>query len=166
MRRAVKATLIALSTVVLVGAGYAIYCGVLIWSGNFHAVEKGAVYRSAQLSKAQFAHEIEAHHIRSVLNLRGPNPDDAWYRDELVVTQEHGASHYDVGISADNAVTPDKIAKILAVLRDARNPSSFIACLARIGAVLSPHFTSTPFRAKAPKWLPGNSRFDTATFHT
>jgi protein tyrosine/serine phosphatase len=107
---------------------YASYCDVLIWGGNFHAVENGTVYRSAQLSKTQFAHAIDTHHIRSVLNLRGPNLDEAWYRDELAVTQGRGASHDDVGISADREVTPDKIAKILAVLRDAPKPS-LVHCL-------------------------------------
>lgn len=117
-----KAFLIAVTAVVVAAASYASYCGVLIWSGNFHSVEEGQLYRSAQLSKAEIAREIDAHHIRSVLNLRGPNPNDQWYQDEVAATHEHGAALYDVGISAQEAVAPEKIEKILTILRDAPKP--------------------------------------------
>jgi protein tyrosine phosphatase (PTP) superfamily phosphohydrolase (DUF442 family) len=117
-----KALLIAACAVVLPAASYASYCGILIWSGNFHVVAEGQVYRSAELSKAGFAREIDAHHIRSVLNLRGPHPGDAWYQDEVAAAREHGAEHFDVGISARSEVPSDKIAKILAVLREAPKP--------------------------------------------
>jgi protein tyrosine/serine phosphatase len=117
-----KTLLLAAFAVILPAASYASYCGILISSGNFHVVEEGQVYRSAELSKAGFEREIHAHHIRSVLNLRGPHPDDAWYQDELAAAHEHGAEHFDVGISARSAVPSDKIAKILAVLRDAPKP--------------------------------------------
>ena len=85
-------------------------------TGNHHTVEDGRFYRSAQLSGPELAHEIDAHHIRTVLNLRGPNPSKGWYQDELVETQAHGAAHYDVGISARSPVPEDKLAKILAIL--------------------------------------------------
>jgi hypothetical protein len=88
---------------IMLGAGLAVglsagtmgaYCGVVVWSGNFHTVEDGQLYRSAQLSKAGFAAAIDAHGIRSVLNLRGANPDSAWYIDELAVTSERGVAHW------------------------------------------------------------------------
>jgi protein tyrosine/serine phosphatase len=117
-----KALLIAMTAVGVTSASYASYCGVLIWSGNFHPVEEGQLYRSAQLSKIEFAREIDAHHIRSVLNLRGANPTDEWYQDEVAATHDHGAALYDVGISAEEIVAPEKIEKILAILRDAPKP--------------------------------------------
>ncbi|OYV29656.1 MAG: hypothetical protein B7Z81_14970 [Acidocella sp. 20-61-6] len=95
---------------------------MLIWSGNHHTVENGRFYRSAQLSGSELAHEIDAYHIRSVLNLRGPNPSKDWYRDELAATKAHGAKHYDIGISALSLVPKRKLAQILAVLRDAPKP--------------------------------------------
>jgi protein tyrosine/serine phosphatase len=103
-------------------ASYAAYCGILIWRGNIHVVEDGQFYRSAQLSRQEFANEIEAYHIRSVLNLRGANPGQSWYEDELAVTRAHDASHYDVGISAEDTVPGDKIEQIIAVLRHAPKP--------------------------------------------
>lgn len=101
---------------------YAAYCGLLIWSGNHHTVAEGQLYSSAQLSGQEFGEEIDAHHIRTVLNLRGPNPTDGWYQEEVAATRAPGAAHYDVGISAQEAVAPEKIEKILAVLRDAPKP--------------------------------------------
>ena len=106
----------------LTAGSYASFCGILIWSGNVHTVEEGRLYRSAQLTGAGFASEIDAHHIRTVLNLRGPNPSQRWYRDEIVASREHGAQHFDIGISAQAMVPDDKIAEILAVLRDAPKP--------------------------------------------
>jgi protein tyrosine/serine phosphatase len=117
-----KATLTALMVVGVTCTSYAAYCGVLIWSGNFHTVVKGEVYRSAQLNKAELAREIDARHIRSVLNLRGPHAGQQWYQDELAVSLEYGVAHYDIGISALKPVPAQKIAEILAVLRDAPKP--------------------------------------------
>ncbi len=122
MRRTFKAGLLAFALLAAIGISYAAYCGILIWSGNFHAVADGQLYRSSQLTKEQLAREIDIHHIRSVLNLRGPNPAEGWYQGEIAVTQEHGAIHYDVGISAEREVSPEKISQILEVLRDAPKP--------------------------------------------
>jgi protein tyrosine phosphatase (PTP) superfamily phosphohydrolase (DUF442 family) len=122
VKKAPKLALAALAAAVILCASYASYCGILIWSGNFHTVVENQLYRSAQLNGDEFAREIDAHHIRTVLNLRGPNPDDRWYQEELAATKRHGAVHYDVGISARSVVTPEKIADILAVLRDAPKP--------------------------------------------
>jgi protein tyrosine/serine phosphatase len=101
---------------------YAAYCGMLAASGNFHAVKAGQLYRSAQLDKAEFGKVIENYHIKSVLNLRGPNPESAWYQDELAAMREHAIDHYDVGISAHQPPTPDQMARILVILRTAAKP--------------------------------------------
>ena len=115
------------AAIVLLGTGtpcatYAAYCGILAASGNFHPVEAGQLYRSAQLDKAEFGKVIESYHIRSVLNLRGPNPESAWYKDELAAMREHAVDHYDVGISAHQPPTPEQMARILVILRSAAKP--------------------------------------------
>ncbi|UDL94064.1 tyrosine-protein phosphatase [Lichenihabitans sp. PAMC28606] len=103
-------------------ASYASYCGVLIWTGNHHTVVQGQLYRSAQLSGPELDREITADHIRTVLNLRGPNPSKDWYRAELAMTRARGVEHVDIGISARSEVPEESVAKILAVLRDAPKP--------------------------------------------
>ena len=117
-----KILLAAAAAVGITCGSYAAYCGLLIWSGNHHMVVEGQLYRSAQLNGQEFGEEIEAHHIRTVLNLRGANPRDGWYQDEVAATRTHGAAHYDVEISAQAPVAPEKIEQILAVLRDAPKP--------------------------------------------
>jgi protein tyrosine/serine phosphatase len=103
-------------------ATYAAYCGILAASGNFHIVKAGQLYRSAQLDKAEFGKVIENYRIKSVLNLRGPDPDSAWYKDELAAMREHAVDHYDVGISAHQPPTPEQMARILVILRTAAKP--------------------------------------------
>lgn len=114
--------LTAAATVGIACGSYAAYCGLLIWSGNHHTVAEGQLYRSAQLNGSEFGEEIDAHYIRTVLNLRGPNPTDSWYQEEVAATRAHGAVHYEVGISAREPVAPEKVEQILAVLRDAPKP--------------------------------------------
>lgn len=119
LRRILLAVALPPATIALLYAGY---CGLLIWSGNVHTVKEGQLYRSAELSEAGFAEEIETHHIRTVLNLRGANPGKGWYRGEVSSTQAHGAKRFDIAISARSKVPEDKVAEILAVLRDAPRP--------------------------------------------
>ena len=38
--------------------------------------------------------------IKTVLNLRGPNRSDSWYRDELATTRQEGATHVDIAMSS------------------------------------------------------------------
>ena len=66
------------------------YWGAIQYQGNFHTVKEGAFYRSAQLSKNELQSAIRDHKIRSVLNLRGAHPGQAWYDEELAVSQALG----------------------------------------------------------------------------
>jgi len=113
---------VVLLIVGLSGGAYAVYCAIIISTGNFHSVEAGQLYRSAQLDAAEFEQVIPAYHIRSVLNLRGPNPESAWYADELAVAERWHVAHFDVGISARRSPTPEQLDRILAILRTAPKP--------------------------------------------
>ena len=66
------------------------YWGAIQYQGNFHTVEEAAFYRSAQLGKDELQAAIREHQIRSVLNLRGAHPGQAWYDEELAVSQALG----------------------------------------------------------------------------
>jgi hypothetical protein len=46
------------------------------------------------------AQTLRDHEIKTVLNLRGPNEFEAWYRDELSATREAGATHVDIAMSS------------------------------------------------------------------
>jgi protein tyrosine phosphatase (PTP) superfamily phosphohydrolase (DUF442 family) len=103
-------------------AGLALYCGAIIYDGNFHAVEEHVLYRSAQPDKAELALFARRYGIKSVLNLRGANPGSSWYDDEMAASRDLGLRHYDYPLSAKRFVTGRQIAELLAIIRDAPKP--------------------------------------------
>jgi protein tyrosine/serine phosphatase len=98
------------------------YWGAIQFQGNFHAVREGTFYRSAQLSKDELRNAIREHKIRSVLNLRGAHPGQAWYDEEVAASQALGVAHYDYGLSAHRFVTREQIGEVLGIVRDAPKP--------------------------------------------
>jgi len=92
------------------------------WSGNIHVVDAGRVYRSAQLSGPEFDHVISTYGIRSILNLRGSNPGESWYDDEMVVSKDRSVEHYDYGISANRPVSVSQMHDILQIIQLAPKP--------------------------------------------
>lgn len=122
MRVARRITLFAVVVVGIVGLSIG---GWVLWlqtTGNVHAVEPNALYRSAQLNGDELQTVLTRYGIKSVINLRGDNVGDAWYEDELTVTRGHGAAHFDVGIGATSEPTPEVVAKLLRLLRTAPRP--------------------------------------------
>ena len=98
------------------------YWGAIQYQGNFHAVQEGTFYRSAQLSNNELRNAIREHKIRSILNLRGAHPGQAWYAEEIAVSQALGVAHYDYGLSAHRFVTKQQIGEVLGIIRDAPKP--------------------------------------------
>jgi protein tyrosine phosphatase (PTP) superfamily phosphohydrolase (DUF442 family) len=106
----------------LTAGSCAAYWGAIQYQGNFHAVQKGTFYRSAQLSNDELRNAIREHKIRSILNLRGAHPGQAWYEEEIAVSQALGVTHYDYGLSAHRFVTKQQIGEVLDIIRDAPKP--------------------------------------------
>ena len=96
-------------------------------TGNFGVVEPGRVYRSAQLSAATLSRMIEHHQIRTVLNLRGPNPETRWYPDERSAVLEAGATYVDIPLASDYWLTPEQARTLLETL-DAFDRPLLIHC--------------------------------------
>jgi hypothetical protein len=59
-----------------------------------------------QLDGDDLAQIIGTYEIRSVISLRGDNPNDAWYDEDLKVIKAQGAHHFDVGIGATTKPEP------------------------------------------------------------
>jgi hypothetical protein len=78
----------------------------LMWVGwnqatfNFDVLHPGRLYRSGQMHPGVLRRTLRIHRIRTVLNLRGPNPREAWYRDELATTLAAGATQIDIPLSS------------------------------------------------------------------
>lgn len=106
-----------------VGAtGLAIYCGAIIYDGNFRAVEEHVLYRSAQPGRGELEAFARQYGLKSVLNLRGAHPGTYWYDQEMAAAHDLGLSHYDYPLSAKRFVTGRQIADILAIIRHAPKP--------------------------------------------
>jgi protein tyrosine/serine phosphatase len=109
--------------VVLLALGLvAAYAGILRASGNFHIVIPHQLYRSAQPTPRELQRYIRDYGIRTVINLRGPNPDKAWYRDEVAVAKEAGVTHIDFRMSARHILSPARAEKLIAIMRTAQKP--------------------------------------------
>ena len=108
---------IAATVLALVG-----YLAVLHFSGNFHAVVAGEVYRSAQVKGTQLADYTAKVGLKSVLNLRGPSPESDWYKDEIAESARLGLVHADFALSASREVTNDQALQLIALMRTLPKP--------------------------------------------
>jgi protein tyrosine phosphatase (PTP) superfamily phosphohydrolase (DUF442 family) len=89
---------------------------------NFRAVESGRFYRSGQMGGASLARALSRHHIRTVINLRGAHPEEAWYQEELRVCAALGVTHHDFSWSMASLPPPESLARFADLLRTAEYP--------------------------------------------
>jgi protein tyrosine/serine phosphatase len=67
---------------------------------NFHEVDPGKLYRSAQLTGDELDLAIHQYGIRTVINLRGENQGEKWFDDEVQVTSRDGVKLVNIAMSA------------------------------------------------------------------
>jgi protein tyrosine/serine phosphatase len=91
-------------------------------AGNFHEVERLQLYRSAQPGSSFLSAIIDRYGIRTIINLRGPNPGAKWYRDEIHVADSKGVTHIDIAMSAGKEPDPATINRLLEAFKTARKP--------------------------------------------
>lgn len=101
---------------------FGVYFGVLQMSGNFHEVIAGQLYRSSQLTEKQLSDYVTANGIKTIINLRGENGRSAWYRNETATAEKLGVQHLDFGMSAYKQLGPERVAKLIQIMRDAPKP--------------------------------------------
>lgn len=89
---------------------------------NWHTVVPGNVYRSGQLSPDALHARIAANGLRTVVNLRGPNPDVPWYQNERAVTDEAGVAHFDFRANSYFAPTKEELRELVGILDRADKP--------------------------------------------
>jgi protein tyrosine phosphatase (PTP) superfamily phosphohydrolase (DUF442 family) len=96
--------------------------GYLVLRVNFHTVRAGEIYRSAQPSAGDLREMADDYGIRSVVNLRGPNPDERWYRQEVAASRALGLRHYDVSMRAYELPRIRELLKLVDILETAPRP--------------------------------------------
>ena len=119
-----KRRLLRLSAFVLAPAAafVGLYILTLELTGNVHEVILGEVYRSGQLSPSRLAQVAAKYGIRSVLNLRGPNPGKTWYDEEVASCSAQGITHIDVCWSALHDISPDRCGAVEQLIERAPKP--------------------------------------------
>ncbi len=98
------------------------WAGYLLETGNIHTVIPGQLFRSAELSRNGFEHVIRRFHINTVINLRGANPGQRWYEDELAAARATGAHHTDLRLSATHILSTAELDEIRTVLTNSQRP--------------------------------------------
>jgi protein tyrosine/serine phosphatase len=88
---------------------------------NFHEVIPGELYRSGQLSAAHLQARARANGIRTVINLRGSNPAEGWYLEEMSASQAGGLVHIDLPIDS-LFPTNDELRDLVRALDDCPKP--------------------------------------------
>jgi len=109
----------------LVISGFYLYVN---YNDNFHEVQEGVVYRSAQLDGPALENHITMQGIKSVINLRGANPDKDWYKTEFSITKKNGITLIDIPLSSSQRIKPDEARAYVDLISNAPKPV-LIHCL-------------------------------------
>ena len=91
-------------------------------SANFHTVDDGKLYRSAQLTESELHDAIKKYGIKTVVNLRGLNPGKDWYDAEARATAEHSVALVSISMSAKTIPTRQNLLKLLDTYRSGEYP--------------------------------------------
>jgi protein tyrosine phosphatase (PTP) superfamily phosphohydrolase (DUF442 family) len=89
---------------------------------NFGEFQSGRFYRSGQMPARALSQAIREHGIRSVLNLRGPNPSEPWYRDERAAAIAGGASQIDIAMSSCEWMSRAQLKTLIQTLETCEYP--------------------------------------------
>jgi protein tyrosine/serine phosphatase len=140
--------------------------------GNFHEVIAGEVYRCGQPTAAGLAELIRRYGIRTVVNLRGDNPEAEWYWEEKRTAERLGASFVDVGLYGNIPPEAEQLGLLVDTLDHAAVPM-LVHCYSgadRAGtasalALLLRTDTDLPEARQQLAWWLGHNPFGNAGCH-
>ncbi len=89
---------------------------------NFGTVQPGRIYRSGQMPAPALARTLGEYRIKTVLNLRGPNPKLSWYPPEREATLVAGATQIDIPMSSCVWMSRIQLRTIIDALETAEYP--------------------------------------------
>lgn len=89
---------------------------------NFHTVEKNKLYRSRQLSARGLRHYIAPYRIKTIINLRGPNPTQHWWLNEKKEAERMGVHLYHIPMSACALPSKTNLIKLIHLFKTAPRP--------------------------------------------
>lgn len=97
---------------------------------KYYEVDEGKVYRSAQPDARQLSEAASAG-IKTVINLRGPNPGKPWYDVEKEATTKAGILQIDIPMSADRIPHRKDLIALLDAFKKVPRPL-LIHCMAGV----------------------------------
>ncbi len=106
-----------------------LYDSVGIHHDNFHVVQEGALYRSAQLSGHELDTYIKRYGIKTIINLRGKYPEQRWYVDEKASVDRNNVMLCDIPNDADILTSKENLITLLNIFDHASRPL-LVHCLA------------------------------------
>jgi protein tyrosine phosphatase (PTP) superfamily phosphohydrolase (DUF442 family) len=115
-RRRRRLLMLSIAALALVGVFHRFF-----FLDNLAVVERGRVYRSAQL-KGRLESTLKSRGIATVLNLRGGSRADWWYAQEVDVTRRLGIDFYDLPLEADERPSRRELAALVDLLDRCRYP--------------------------------------------
>jgi len=116
-----RAALLALASVFLALAGVCWIFRGPWFTGNLAPLDPPRVFRSAQPG-AELGQWIERYGLRSVLNLRGGDEQDWWYKNEVQETGSRRVDLYDLPLSATRRPSRRELLCLIDVLERCRYP--------------------------------------------
>jgi protein tyrosine/serine phosphatase len=89
---------------------------------NFHWVSEAEAARSAQPWIGQWRRYLAGNAIRSIVNLRGPQPHLGWWRLETEICRAADITHYDLALNSRGLPTGERLAALLDIFDAAPKP--------------------------------------------
>ncbi len=89
---------------------------------NFHTVQPGVLYRSAQLSPLFLEAMIKKHDIKTIINLRGNNEQKKWWQKEKKLAEKLGVTFYSIPMSAARLPNKQNLLNLLTIYQTAQRP--------------------------------------------
>ncbi|MDX4073927.1 protein tyrosine phosphatase [Ochrobactrum soli] len=98
------------------------YLYTIQYNGNVHEIVPGEAYRSNQPDPARIAKLQKAYGIKTIINLRGPEPGADWYDDEINASQALGIQHVDFEMSSSKRLSPQRAQELITLMQNAEKP--------------------------------------------
>ncbi len=89
---------------------------------NFHTITPSEAYRSAQLDRDELEYYIKKYNIKSILSLRGDNPNADWYREEIKTCMDNHVAYYSVALSAEHEPSERAVRQITEIFGSIPRP--------------------------------------------
>ncbi|OYR10491.1 tyrosine-protein phosphatase [Brucella grignonensis] len=109
--------------IILIGAGFlGGYLVTIQYKGNVHTIIPGRAYRSNQPDPVRIASLQKLYGIKTIINLRCPEPGSKWYDEEIAAAKTLGIKHADFEMSSRQELSPTQARQLIALMQNAEKP--------------------------------------------